>query len=284
MIKVLTYNIHKGFDRYNRDFVLHRIKDYLQSVEVDVVLLQEIQGLHLQHESSISAWPDVSQFEFLADSIWPHYAYGKNAIYRKGHHGNAILSKFNIVEWNNLNLSRFQRASRSLLHGRVEVPGADTYLNLICVHLDLIGFERKRQLRELKSYMDNNIDSSEPIILGGADNQSGTYSYFFGDLLDFATMPSATTRTTRRTPRARGVRRELAGGRHRRHVARLEELEGCVPFLPRSPSGGLTPAYCPIQTPYGGHTYSCLIDARRFYPVRLFFKKYHTQGKIYSKY
>jgi len=170
MIKVLTYNIHKGFDRYNRDFVLHRIKDYLQSVEVDVVLLQEIQGLHLQHESSISAWPDVSQFEFLADSIWPHYAYGKNAIYRKGHHGNAILSKFNIVEWNNLNLSRFQRASRSLLHGRVEVPGADTYLNLICVHLDLIGFERKRQLRELKSYMDNNIDSSEPIILGGDFN------------------------------------------------------------------------------------------------------------------
>jgi endonuclease/exonuclease/phosphatase family metal-dependent hydrolase len=170
MIKVLTYNIHKGFDRYNRDFVLHRIKDHLQSAEVDVVLLQEIQGRHLQHESRISAWPDVSQFEFLADSIWPHYAYGKNAIYRKGHHGNAILSKFNIVEWNNLNLSRFQRASRSLLHGRVEIPGSKTHLHLICVHLDLLGFERKRQLRALKSYMDNSIDSSEPIILGGDFN------------------------------------------------------------------------------------------------------------------
>ena len=161
MIKILTYNIHKGFDRYNRDFVLHRIKDHLQSAEVDGVLLQEIQGLHLQHQTSLAAWPDVSQFEFLADSIWPHYAYGKNAIYRKGHHGNAILSKFNIIEWNNLNLSRFQRASRSMLHGRVELPDSKTHLHLLCVHLDLLGFERKRQLRELKSYIDSSIDASE---------------------------------------------------------------------------------------------------------------------------
>ena len=170
MIKVLTYNIHKGFDRYNRDFVLHKIKDHLQNAEVDIVLLQEIQGRHFHHENQISSWPDVSQFEFLADSIWPHYAYGKNAIYRKGHHGNAILSKFNIAEWNNLNLSRFQRASRSMLHGRLELPESNSHIHLICVHLDLIGFERKRQIRELKTYIDSSIDSSEPIILGGDFN------------------------------------------------------------------------------------------------------------------
>jgi endonuclease/exonuclease/phosphatase family metal-dependent hydrolase len=170
MIKLLTYNIHKGFDRHNRDFVLHRIKQQLRSAEVDVVLLQEIQGRHFHHETRISSWPDVSQFEFLADSIWPHYAYGKNAIYRKGHHGNAILSKYNISEWNNLNLSRFQGASRSMLHGRVELPQYDTHLHLLCVHLDLIGFERKRQLRELKSYIDGSIDAGDAVILGGDFN------------------------------------------------------------------------------------------------------------------
>ena len=170
MIKILTYNIHKGFDRYNRDFVLHKIKDQLKDAEVDVVLLQEIQGRHFHHETQISAWPDVSQFEFLADSIWPHYAYGKNAIYRKGHHGNAILSKFVIAEWNNLNLSRFQRASRSLLHGRVELPDSANPLHLLCVHLDLIGFERKRQIRELKRYIDSTIDIDDPVILGGDFN------------------------------------------------------------------------------------------------------------------
>jgi endonuclease/exonuclease/phosphatase family metal-dependent hydrolase len=170
MIKVLTYNIHKGFNRYNRDFVLHKIKDHLEDAQADVILLQEIQGRHLHHESRISTWPDVSQFEFLADSIWPHFAYGKNAIYRKGHHGNAILSKFNIAEWNNLNLSRFQRASRSLLHGRIDLPDGKGPLHLLCVHLDLIGFERKRQIRELKHYVDSNIEVNEPVILGGDFN------------------------------------------------------------------------------------------------------------------
>ncbi len=170
MIRVLTYNIHKGFARYNRDFVLHKIKDHLHNAAVDVVLLQEIQGRHLRHESRISSWPDVSQFEYLADSIWPHFAYGKNAIYRKGHHGNAILSKFVIDEWNNLNLSRFQRASRSLLHGKIEMPDSKHPLHLLCVHLDLLGFERKRQIRKLKSYIDSTIGASDPIILGGDFN------------------------------------------------------------------------------------------------------------------
>ena len=170
MIKILTYNIHKGFDRYNRDFVLHRIKENLHDIEVDIVLLQEIQGRHLHHETRISSWPDVSQFEFLADSVWPHYAYGKNAIYRKGHHGNAILSKFEIAEWNNLNLSRFQRASRSMLHGRVELPGGRRHLHLLCVHLDLLGFERKRQLRELRHYIESTIEADSPVILAGDFN------------------------------------------------------------------------------------------------------------------
>ncbi len=170
MIKVLTYNIHKGFDRYNRDFVLHKIKNHLKNAEVDVVLLQEIQGRHLHHENQITSWPDVSQFEYLADSIWPHFAYGKNAIYRKGHHGNAILSKFVIAEWSNLNLSRFRRASRSLLHGKVELPDAMGPLHLLCVHLDLIGFERKRQIHELKRYIESNINNNDPIILGGDFN------------------------------------------------------------------------------------------------------------------
>ncbi|MDJ0776291.1 MAG: endonuclease/exonuclease/phosphatase family protein [Gammaproteobacteria bacterium] len=169
-VDILTYNIHKGFDRFNRDFVLHRIRDQLREARVDIVLLQEIQGRHYRHETQIHSWPEVSQFEFLADSIWPHYAYGKNAIYRKGHHGNAILSKYNISEWNNLNLSRFRRASRSLLHGRIDLEGGRGPIHLLCVHLDLLGFERKRQLRELRRYMDIEIGPRDPVIIGGDFN------------------------------------------------------------------------------------------------------------------
>lgn len=170
MIKVLTYNIHKGFNRYNRDFVLHRIKEQLQQAQVDVVMLQEIHGRHLRHAERIHDWPMESQFEYLADQVWPHYAYGKNAIYRRGHHGNAILSKYPLVEWNNLNLSRFRGASRSLLHGRIEIPGNDCRLHLMCVHLDLFGFERKRQLLQLKSYIDGCVGADDALIIGGDFN------------------------------------------------------------------------------------------------------------------
>jgi endonuclease/exonuclease/phosphatase family metal-dependent hydrolase len=170
MVKVLTYNIHKGFDRYNRGFILRRIKEQLQKTDIDVVLLQEIQGRHLRHESNVIDWPMATQLEFLADSIWPHYAYGKNAIYRRGHHGNAILSKYSISEWSNLNLSRFRRASRSLLHGRIDIPEKDRSLHLLCVHLDLIGFERNRQVRELKRYIEDTIPEDEALIMGGDFN------------------------------------------------------------------------------------------------------------------
>ncbi len=170
MIKVLTYNIHKGFNRYNRDFVLHSMKHHISEEEVDIILLQEIQGRHFQHELNMHSWPDVSQFEYLADSIWPHYAYGKNAVYQHGHHGNAILSKFNIADWTNFNLSRFRQASRSFLHGVVAIPGSDLPLHLICVHLDVIGFERRRQLKILRRYIDDSIAQHEPLILAGDFN------------------------------------------------------------------------------------------------------------------
>ena len=40
-IKILTYNIHKGFSAGNRRFVLHQMKSLLRSVDADVVFLQE---------------------------------------------------------------------------------------------------------------------------------------------------------------------------------------------------------------------------------------------------
>jgi endonuclease/exonuclease/phosphatase family metal-dependent hydrolase len=168
--KILTYNIHKGFNLFNREFVLHQIREQLQKVDVDLVFLQEIHGQHSQHETRISGWPETSQFEFLADQIWPHYAYGQNAIYSHGHHGNAILSKYNIEQWQNINLSRFRRASRSLLHGIINIPALDLPLHLICVHMDLIGFERNRQLKSLEVYIKESIPKNEAMILAGDFN------------------------------------------------------------------------------------------------------------------
>ncbi len=169
-LKVITYNIHKGFSIANRRFVLHQMREQLQRAGVDIAFLQEIQGHHEQHALKISEWPSESQFEFLADKIWSHYAYGKNAIYNAGHHGNAILSHYPFIEWQNINVSSMRRASRSLLHGIVNVPLMDTRLHVICIHLDLRAYERRRQLSILDERIKEHVPNSEPLILAGDFN------------------------------------------------------------------------------------------------------------------
>ena len=77
----------------NRRFTLEKIRNSLRESNANVVFLQEVVGENTRQRKRISAWPDSNQMEFLADSVWEHYAYGKNAIYQHGHHGNAILSE-----------------------------------------------------------------------------------------------------------------------------------------------------------------------------------------------
>lgn len=169
-IKVLTYNIHKGFSTGNRRFVLHDIKDSLRQVDADVVFLQEIQGERNISKSRFDDWPNNRQFEFLADQVWQHHAYGKNAIYKSGHHGNAILSKFPFIEWENIDVSFMRTASRSLLHGTIRLPETDQKIHIICVHLGLFGREREHQLSTLVKRISSHVPADEPLIIAGDFN------------------------------------------------------------------------------------------------------------------
>lgn len=169
-LKILTYNIHKGFSATNRHFVLHGIKDALRKEDADIVFLQEIQGEHHQHSENVASWPENSQFEFLADEIWQHHAYGKNAIYNKGHHGNAILSKYAFIDWENINVSTMKRASRSLLHGTLDLSPAFSRLHVICVHLGLFEHERAGQITQLVKRLDSHVPHDEPLIIAGDFN------------------------------------------------------------------------------------------------------------------
>lgn len=170
IFKVLTYNIHKGFSTGNRRFVLHRIRDALLASDTDLVFLQELQGQHTQHEQRVSDWPEKPQFEFLADRVWLHHAYGKNAIYDAGHHGNAILSKFPFDSWQNIKVTSFKKASRSLLHGLIKIPNHEVTIHVICIHFCLLAYERRRQLRLLSEHIHTHIPRDAPLIVAGDFN------------------------------------------------------------------------------------------------------------------
>ena len=169
---ILTYNMHKGFSGDGRrSFVLPRMREALAACDADVVFLQEAQGEHQRHAARLAEWPEEAQFEFLADTLWPHYAYGKNALYDHGHHGNALLSRYPLVEWQNVDVSPYPfAASRSLLHGCIEHPASGARLHLVCIHFGFIGAERRPQIRRLCAHIEQCIPHDEALIVAGDFN------------------------------------------------------------------------------------------------------------------
>ena len=184
-LRIMTYNVHKGFSSGNRHFILHQIREALIETNADIVFLQEIQGEHKEHEQTHHNWPDCSHSEFLAKDVWPHFAYAKNVTYSVGHHGNAILSKHAIQRWENINVSPFAWASRSLLHGVIQLPGHDQELHIICIHLGLIAMERRRQFKTLCKRIDEHVPHDAPLIVAGDFNDwSGQAEKHFSQQLD----------------------------------------------------------------------------------------------------
>ena len=169
-LRVLTYNIHKGFNAGNRRFVLHQIKEALIAADADLLFLQEMQGEHRRHEKKVAAWPEQSHSEFIAEGVWPFFAYGKNAIYDAGHHGNAILSKYPFQSWENINVSPFPWASRSLLHGVIRMPNSEQDVHIVCIHFGLIGKERRLQISKLCERIDSHVPHDAPLIVAGDFN------------------------------------------------------------------------------------------------------------------
>lgn len=169
-LHVLTYNIHKGFTMSNRRFILDKIKKSIETIHADLVFLQEVIGENSNHASKISKWPKASQFEYLADELWPHFAYGKNAIYTQGHHGNAILSKYPITSWENLDISQNRLERRGLLHATIEVPGHSKPLHAICTHLGLFETDRAQQVKQLAARIGAMVSPELPLVVAGDFN------------------------------------------------------------------------------------------------------------------
>jgi endonuclease/exonuclease/phosphatase family metal-dependent hydrolase len=168
---VLTVNIHMGFTALNRHFILPELREAVRSVSADVVFLQEVHGIHERHPRRYSNWPTMPQYEFLADSIWPQFAYGRNAVYPDGDHGNALLSKFEIIHHDNLDVSiaGSRQENRGILHCVLRLPGDGREVHAICAHLGLLEFHRRQQLQLLAQRLEE-LPADAPVIVAGDFN------------------------------------------------------------------------------------------------------------------
>lgn len=173
-LKVISYNIHKGFSVGNVKFLLDEIRSAIRLINADLVFLQEVCGEIDKKKARKFQSPTESQFEFLADSVWSHIAYGQNAVYKKGDHGNAVLSKFPIIFNENIDISTLQMSQRGILHTIIEYTEPSKKLkipiHILCVHLGLLESERREQISKLCERIKTTIPDHEPLVLAGDFN------------------------------------------------------------------------------------------------------------------
>ncbi len=176
-IRVATYNIHKGVTSFGGMPRIHAIKQALTELDADIMFLQEVQGRHDKKAIQYAAhWPAVGQHEFLAGES--HYAaYGMNAVYKYGHHGNALLSRFSIIETNNSDISDHAYESRGILHCILNID--NTPIHCYVVHLGLLATGRQRQAAALVEAVRSSSAPDAPIIIAGDfndwENKLGSY-------------------------------------------------------------------------------------------------------------
>ncbi|MBC7419201.1 MAG: endonuclease/exonuclease/phosphatase family protein [Bdellovibrio sp.] len=168
-LKILSYNIHKGFDRGNKNYFLEEIKDLIKNSHADIVFLQEVVGKNEKYKKKGLI---DSQFEFLADSIWNHFSYAKNALYDHGHHGNLILSKYPIESWENVNITTNSLEKRGFLVCKINIPHKNNkHIYVACAHLDLLHRGRKIQYETIKNKIRSlDVADHEPLIIAGDFN------------------------------------------------------------------------------------------------------------------
>jgi endonuclease/exonuclease/phosphatase family metal-dependent hydrolase len=147
------------------------LKRALTTINADVLFLQEVQGRHDRLAARYAArWPAQAQYDFLAGEN-QQAAYGMNAVYDYGHHGNALLSSFPIASFTNQNVSDHAYESRGILHCTIEAPSST--IHCYVVHLGLFGGSRKRQTKALIEAVGDTSPAGAPIIIAGDFNDWG---------------------------------------------------------------------------------------------------------------
>ena len=166
-LRIATYNIHKGASIDHRP-IIQELKRSIRSLGADVIFLQEVQGRHdLMTNRHALLWQDKGQHAYLAGNSL-YCAYGKNAVYEHGHHGNALLSAYPIVSQFNTDVSDHALESRGILHCVLQTPETRVYCYVI--HLGLFNGSRIRQTHALIDTVRRSAPEDAPVIIAGDFN------------------------------------------------------------------------------------------------------------------
>lgn len=170
---LLTLNIHQGISAFGSRLILEELRLAVRLAGADVMCLQEVRGARPASTLHPRAEP-APDYEFLADSMWPQFAYGRNAVFARSHMGNAVLSKFQIASTRNHHVAIPRSEKRGLLCCELRLPGQAGAIHVVCVHLGLLASHRRRQLEALCELAETGVlPSDAPMIVAGDFNDWG---------------------------------------------------------------------------------------------------------------
>ena len=168
-LRVVTYNIHKGVQGMwpLRRLEIHNLQQAIADLQADVICLQEVRKLNRQAERIFANWPRQPQADYLAPNGY-HSVYISNAITAHGVHGNALLSRWPVVQHQHQDISDHRFEQRGLLHSIINVQGV--LVHVIVVHLGLMGTSRLRQALQLRHFIEREVPAHAPLLVAGDFN------------------------------------------------------------------------------------------------------------------
>ncbi|HTR55911.1 MAG TPA: endonuclease/exonuclease/phosphatase family protein [Kofleriaceae bacterium] len=164
-LRVLSYNIHKCIGGVDRRYDPARVADVICNLDPDVLLLQEV-------DAGVPRSNGDRQVDVLGELCGMRYRswYPNVDVRGGGQYGNAILSRYPLIESTNIDLSIRFKKPRSVLHGvvRVRHDDIDRTVHVYNMHLGLAGFERRIQLRRfVDSHPFASLHHDTPVVVGG---------------------------------------------------------------------------------------------------------------------
>ena len=158
-MRIVTYNIHKARGMDGR-VSIKRIADVLGEVNADIVALQEIYS---------TCDTTQGQVEALASALDMKSAFGCTRHHRGQPYGNAILTRWPVLESRDMNLAWTRREKRGCIRADLETPLG--VLHVFNIHMGTSYFERKHQIRGFVSSKQLHEDLTGPRVLVGDFNE-----------------------------------------------------------------------------------------------------------------
>ncbi|MDZ4782375.1 MAG: endonuclease/exonuclease/phosphatase family protein [Planctomycetia bacterium] len=164
-LRILSYNIHHA-EGVDGKLDVPRIADVIQSVEPDLVALQEV-------DKKVQRTQSVDQPAELARLTKMHVAFGANIELQGGHYGNAVLSKFPIVRHENHQLPNIDAGEqRGVIEAEINVSETSPPFLLYATHLDYRADDRERLASAQKINERAARHSDRPALLAGDLNDT----------------------------------------------------------------------------------------------------------------